>query len=372
MPVTDFPASSPAPFALPDRAIKANPAALTNPGGTLMGALVIAGLLIFLALWQLPSLWRDTQIRSNPVILQDGDVQNGHCTTRNGLFVDCEAHLSYAVQGRQYESDVRLFFIDLHSGDYSVDLVISGDKPELATISIALDKYWNRVLLLAVFLLGFAAMVLVALWQTARVAAARRNLAAPGRLTLLPVEVEETGKVRSRTQYSYRAADAKRASTTLFDKGQTPLVLPDSAGALHAWAVQHEAVKMPILLDRAMTRIDLTGEERGRILEAITKAEAAAGLTPDKGQGAGRALLGRVFSGLKRGLGVLLLVLMGVVGYWLYYVLAATNSHDSFGMEVNNLMPDPVNRWACGQLQLRFGDRPAPFGCVAADFHSWK
>ena len=64
-------------------------------------------------------------------------------------------------------SDVKLFFVDFHSGDYTVDLVISGDKPELATISIAIEKFWNRVILLAVFLLGFAALVLGAVLTTA-------------------------------------------------------------------------------------------------------------------------------------------------------------------------------------------------------------
>ena len=71
-------------------------------------------------------------------------------------------------------------------------------------------------------------------------------------------------------------------------------------------------------------------------------------------------------------LGVLLLVVMAVLGWWLYYVLASENSHDSLGMEINALMPEAVNLWACGQLEARFGDQNAPYGCTAADYQSWK
>jgi hypothetical protein len=358
---------------LPDRPIKIDPNSISRSSGTLLSAALIGALLAFMAVWQIPSLLRDTEIRKAPVILQDGDVQDGQCTTRQAIFVDCSAHVSYDYEGQHYESDVSLFFIDFHSGDYSVDLVISGEKPELATISIALDKYWNRVVLLAVFLLGFAAMVGAGILAALRVARARRQLAVPGRLSLVRVEVEATGSAWSRDQFSYQEPNSEAANSTLFDKGTAPLLLWDDAGVQHGYAVKHENVSVPVLLDRGLNRIDLTAEERSQMLAVIATAESAAKppqapSTPS----AGRTALSFVLTKLRQALLLIVLIVIGVVGYWLYYALAATDQFDQIGMDINNMMPAPMNEWACDQLQLRFGDQNAPFGCTADDFTSWK
>jgi hypothetical protein len=59
------------------------------------------------------------------------------------------------------------------------------------------------------------------------------------------------------------------------------------------------------------------------------------------------------------------------MGYWLWYVTSG-DSHDAFGMEVNSLLPTSMNSWGCEQLKARFGDGPAPYGCVAGDYVSWR
>ena len=357
-------------FTLPDRPIQIDPSAVSRPSGTLLGAVILLALLVFMAIWQVPSLLRDAQIRAHPVIVADGEVRDGECTTRQGVFVDCAASLSYDYQGQHYDSDVKLFFVDFHSGDYTVDLVISGDKPELATISIAIEKFWNRVILLAVFLLGFAALVLGAVLTTARLRAVKRKLAVPGRLTLLPVAVEAQGRAWGKAQYSYQAEGSKAAGSTLFAKRTEPLILWNADGVPQGFAVRHEAAELPVLLDKRLMRLDLTAEERARLLGVIASAEAAH--PAPKAPGKLRSAVGGALRWLRRVLGVLLLVVMAVLGWWLYYVLASENSHDSLGMEINNLMPEAVNLWACGQLEARFGDQNAPYGCTAADYQSWK
>jgi hypothetical protein len=355
---------------LPDRAIKIDPNAISRSSGTLLGAVIIGALLAFMAVWQIPSLLRDTEIRNAPVVVPDGDVQNGQCTARQGIFVDCDAHVSYDYRGQHYESDVSLFFVDFHTGDYSVDLVISGEKPELATISIALDKYWNRIALLAAFLLGFAAMVGAAILAAIRVARARRQLAVPGRLSVVMVDVEATGSAWSRDQFSYQEPNAKRAHSTLFDKGTAPLLLWDDAGVQHGYAVKHESVAIPVLLDRALNRIDLTTEERSQMLVVIATAEGAT--KPPEKPSVGRSAWSVLLSRLRLALRLFILLVLGVLGYWLYYALAATDPYNSPGMDFNNMMPAPMNAWACDKLQLRFGDQNAPFGCTADDYTSWK
>lgn len=359
-------------FQLPDRPIKISPNTITRSAGTLMSAIVIGAILAFMAIWLIPSLLDDWQIRKNPVVLQNGTVQKGDCTTHKGIFVECEAHLSYDYNGKHFEKDVRQFFVDLHSGDYSVDLEIAGDKPELATISIAIDKYWNRVALLGTFLAGFAIMVLVALQTSLRVAWARRRLTAPGRLSLIEIDAKATGvRVYTRDQYAYNEPGTKRAPyTTLFDKGQGPLILIDDAGVEHGYAVKHEAVAIPVLLDRALQRIELTPEERKPLLDLIATSKTPA--PPTRAKTALRKFFSGLVASLRRIVLVLLLLAMGVLGYWFYYVLAGTNAHDQLGMQINNVTPKTVNKWACGKLHLRFVSKNAPFGCTAADHTSWK
>ncbi len=357
-------------LSLPNRPIKIAANTISRPSGTLLAAVVIGALVAFMAIWQIPSLLRDMQIRNAPVIVQDGDVQDGRCTARKGIFVDCEAHVSYNYKGQHYESDVNLFFVDFHTGDYDVDLVISGEKPQLATISIALDKFWNRVVLLAVFLLGFAAMVGAAILASIRVARARGQLAVPGRLSLVMVAVQATGRAWGRDQFSYQQPDAKTAHSTLFDKGTAPLLLRDEVGGQYGYAVKHEAVSIPVLLDRDLNRLELTTAERSQMLAEIETVEAT---QPPPPKPAAKRSPWRVLLTFLRNIVLLVVfVVLAVVGYWLYYALAATNAFNSPGMDINNMMPASMNAWACGKLQQRFGDERAPFGCVAEDFTSWK
>nr|OAP92373.1 hypothetical protein A4U53_03730 [Rhizobium leguminosarum] len=67
---------------------------------------------------------RDFQISQNPLTLENGDVQNGRCTTRRAVFTDCEARLVYSYGGRDYDTEVEVMFVDFHTGDYETGLVI--------------------------------------------------------------------------------------------------------------------------------------------------------------------------------------------------------------------------------------------------------
>ena len=51
---------------------------------------------------------------------------------------------------------------------------------------------------------------------------------------------------------------------------------------------------------------------------------------------------------------------------------SAGSQFTSPAMDINNMMPAPLNRWGCDQLKKRFGDQRAPFGCTASDYTSWK
>lgn len=59
-------------------------------------------------------------------------------------------------------------------------------------------------------------------------------------------------------------------------------------------------------------------------------------------------------------------------GKWYVYVTRSANPHDAEGTQLNAIMPEPLNRWACANLHVRFPDADAPDGCKAADGASWR
>jgi len=161
-------------------------------------------------------------------------------------------------------------------------------------------------------------------------------------------------------------------ANTRFARGQEPLIIGEDGKHPVALAVRHPSAPLPVLLDSGLERIDLTPQERAALIE--TKAAGDAGDQPvqlskarqyhNPGMSLGRRI-GYFF-------GVLLMIVVGVTGYWLWYVMASPSQFNSPGMDLNNMMPAPINRWGCDQLQSRFGNDRAPFGCAASDHMSWK
>ena len=129
---------------LPRRPLSLVSSAVSLPRGFFWFSPVIIALAGFIIWWQGPGLWRDYQISRNPIVLEDGAIRDGKCTTRKAVMTECEATLAYTYQGRSYETETHFFFVDIHSGDYMTDLVISADNPELATLTLGLEKcFWR-------------------------------------------------------------------------------------------------------------------------------------------------------------------------------------------------------------------------------------
>jgi len=199
--------------------------------------------------WQMPGLQHDWTISRNPVVVYDGDVQNGECTTRKAIFVDCSAHLSYVVDGQRYETDTSLMFVDFHSGDYEVDVVRSGDKPELATMSIGIDKLWNRAIFF-LFLLGFTLGLGVYLF--ARSLGAKRAvglMAGAGKLQALEVVVTSVAEGKRGDAITFqntKGARPKAKFISTIGKKETALMWAAN-GATMGYEVQHQATHTPVL-----------------------------------------------------------------------------------------------------------------------------
>lgn len=359
---------------LPSRSIAITGRPFAMPAAFLFTVVILSAMAIGLAIWQGPGLWRDWQISQNPLTLGDWDMVEGECSSRRGL-TDCEADVTYSYQGTSYGKHISLAFLDFASGDYLVDLVISADDPELATISLGLDMLWNRLAVFTVFMLLFGGGAMAMIWGAIKANQANGAAQSPGRMDVVPVRIAGVDEKRADKYVAYHRLDnGKRKGSiirTHFRTGEQPMMAIGADGSWYGVAVKPEHLSMPVMLDRGLTRLDLSESERQQAVAAFEAEQQRRGVVPaeaakPKKQGPNWA------RGLLAGGGVLLLAVVAFFGFWLYYVLAAPDAFDPVGIEINNIMPGPLNTWGCEQLYARFGDERAPFGCVGDDYLSWK
>lgn len=360
---------------LPSRPLSLKRGVISVPAAYYFSIPVLLVILAVMLVAEGPGILRDYQISKDPLEIESGDI-NGSCKTRKAIFTTCEADLSYEHAGVSYTKEVEVMFVDFHSGDYETGLVISAKNPELATISLGLDMLWNRIITLGVFvaLLGFGSLAM--LFTLIRVLRARLQLRHPAPLTVIPVALTAVAEKRSRLFVTYadtvRDAKTKRQSFTHLERGRIPVVVGHTGKHDIALAVWHGNTALPVLLDDQLERIDLSNEERVQALASI--APMVASQVQEASSTAGAAI--KKQPGLLRRLGtfvaIVAVIIIAVFGYWLWYVTAAPSQFNSPGMDLNNMMPAAVNEWGCARLQERFADGPAPFGCTAVDYRSWK
>ncbi|MGI2033416.1 hypothetical protein ACRQ1B_13580 [Rhizobium panacihumi] len=362
------------PISFPDRPLALKQSSLSLPRGYALSAPFMFLLAGFLLYWQVPDLLRDYRISQNPIVLEDGELRDGECKISKGLLVNCDARLVYTYNGRSYDSRTEIFFVDFHVGNYETDLVISADNPELATVSLGLDKMWNRVISFGVMFGLIAAICLASIFLGLRVSYARSRLTTPALLTPVPVEIvtfNQSGRQMYVT-YADKIADdkTKRTAYTRFGKGHEPVIIGEAQdGSPVALAVRHGKTALPVLLDSGLERIKMTDEERAAALASIEAARAEIGEPASLRDPNKRGFFLRFIRTL---LIVLVVIIVAAMGYWLWYVTSGYTQFMPAGMEINARLPGPLNEWGCDQLQKRFGDQNAPYGCTASDFKSWK
>jgi hypothetical protein len=62
-------------------------------------------------------------------------------------------------------------------------------------------------------------------------------------------------------------------------------------------------------------------------------------------------------------IGILLIVVLVVVGYWMYVTYTTKNGDDEIWATINRTMPEPLREWACNEIRQRESDIPAPRTC---------
>lgn len=359
---------------LPSRPLPLKRGVISTPLAYYFSTPILLAIAVFMLMTEGPGILRDYTINQDPLVIENGTI-NGNCTTRKAIFTTCEVDLSYEHGGQRYEKDVEVMFVDFHTGDYETGLVISPDRPDLATITLGLDMLWNRIITLAAFAILLGGGALAMMFLALRILRVRGQLRHPAPLTVIPVEITAVDRKRNRLAITYadRLSErkTKRVAFTRFEAGEEPIIIGDAGSNAVALAVRHGNTALPVLLDDRLERIEMSEQERADAL-----APLCAGSTPAGGPAAAPLAAAKKGLSLARRLGlflvVMLLLVAGILGYWLWYVTSAPSQFNSPGMDINNMLPEALNRWGCGQLQARFADGPAPFGCTAADYRSWK
>ncbi|MBW6425348.1 hypothetical protein KX729_28355 [Rhizobium sp. XQZ8] len=361
------------PNSFPNRPLSLAPNVISTPRAYFWSTPIILLLTVFVFIWEAPGIYRDFQISQNPLALDSGDIQNGRCTTRRAIFTDCEARLVYSYNGHDYDTEVEVMFVDFHMGDYETGLVISADHPELATISLGLDKLWNRIITLTVLTVLLGGLCVGMIFLTLRIWRVKSQLRHPAVLKPVPVEITAFDRRRGTLSITYNdkiASDKTgRSSYTRMKDGEEPLIIGSANGKSVGLAVRHGKTALPVLLDNRLQRVSLTDEERMAALAPFAH-EYQNDQQPVLVDAPTKTI--SIWKRLQMFLGVLVLIVVGVFGFWLWYVTSSDTQFQSPGVDINNLMPAPLNRWGCDQLKKRFGQDRAPFGCVAADYTSWK
>ncbi|KAA9001947.1 hypothetical protein FJU30_06625 [Affinibrenneria salicis] len=256
---------------LPSGPIKILRPAIAHRWQSLLAGIVLIIGSIGLLYWVAPSLARDYLISQTPQVMDNAQIDNGRCITKYILFTDCSADIAYNYQGQHYEGSINLMFIDFSLGDYSADVVISARQPELATLSLGIDKLYNRILLSGALVLLLLVVGLYSLYSSFILGRAIGQAKKPTVLKAIAVEIGTPRREWGQTivEYTYRPTDKKaRKLFSTLAKNELPFLL--DAENDRALAVLPAGSNIPVLLDQGLTRLDLTDQQRQQILSQAT------------------------------------------------------------------------------------------------------
>ncbi len=184
-------------------------------------------------------------------------IYGGNCHTRK-FITDCKANLAYSYLGESYRKPIEFSFVDFSFSDYAAEVVIQKSAPENATLTLAIDQFWNRVA--TATLLIFGSLLTAALFgaRSFKLFRTERLRATAAAVALDWVQVVSKKSKRKYTEFGYRPVESKFSLlplTATFKIGEEPYFHFDHASnTTYALAVRH-AAGLPILLDRNLDRL---------------------------------------------------------------------------------------------------------------------
>lgn len=269
--------------AFPTRPMRVKRHGMMHPFVMFIATLVGLGIIAMVIISATPGILRDWEIAKDPVIARQASVSNGKCTTRQAVFTDCKVTVNYSIAGNRTRTQLEFAFFDIHSGDYTVQVITSASKPELVTVDLALDKLWNRIITATFLSLIGAGLTLAGLWGMAKQMNVRRAFRAfnDKSLRAVPVEIISLSKNYGMHTAVYRFdARGKKHKLSTGLRKQVPFYLNAEAGDTTALGVTDQYGDYVLLLDEALERLDFTDAERAVLHNARDHDEAMAVTAP--------------------------------------------------------------------------------------------
>ncbi len=223
----------------------------------------------FLA-WQVPTFVRDYQISQSYMIAPDGEMLGGYCRSRMAIAAQCSVQIAYDDAGTRRNEDVGIMFLSFDAGsDYYVDVVRSTTDPAQVTISLAVEKFWNRVALSGLITALLVFLTYGGLKAFLRGRASAKALREPARLTPMAATLVQQASgsfLGAGVSFQYVTPEGKtRKVGGWLKRKEQPLFLPDGS----VLVAMPEGGKTPVLLDEGLQRVDLTEAERAEIFAKI-------------------------------------------------------------------------------------------------------
>lgn len=266
------------------------PAPLGARLATMLGAVFFIGILIASLVWVLPPLQSDWMIRNSAVPVR-GEVERGRCQSKL-IFHTCDITLVVtppraASPSRPFATplpldpatapirrDVTYFFVDLHIGGYTLDVMADPRYPALLSSDLGLGKLVNRTVSLAGAWVFMLAIILVgghSAWRSSRM---RNAVLAMSGQVLAPMQLELTGlgPGKKTATWNVRRPGGGVTSWTM-PAAARPFLLGPGLGMLGVAGPTGGAV---FPLDAELRWIGLTERERAAIFAAQARSIAAA------------------------------------------------------------------------------------------------
>ena len=259
--------------ALPDRPIAVRPPRTIGP----LSAISLFSMLFALlagALWWLgPDLARDWRI-DDVVEAAGARIEQTRCRTRLVLITVCDVAF---VDERSADASRRAlwyFFIDT-VGQEPIALLRSKSDPAAITTSLGIDKFYHRLLALALIVGGLVFCITLSAQLLRQGMVTRRKLAALSGQRLVPLVVAVEGSIpiahkRRRWTYVYDAGGKQERAFVELAKGNGPLFV--TADGKRALALGGRDGGVPLLLDAKLDSLDLSDAEKEAFFAACRRA----------------------------------------------------------------------------------------------------
>lgn len=249
---------------LPDRAIAIRRHGFADRYRLLFISVVMGLVAIGTMIVVWPGLYADYRIKRNPVEVPEASLASSECKTKN-FTVNCNAGIAYPRDGQTEIRSVDFSFISLERGDYETAIVAERGHPDNITLSLAIDEFWNRFLgsLAIVVLLGWTAILMGR--RFIHVSASLKAFRQPAALQPVWARITMRNKAWGKNRIVYFPVTGLRKGMgipTIFTKAETPWMHYDPAqNETFVLAAVHPDAKLPVMLDEAFDRLELSEDE---------------------------------------------------------------------------------------------------------------